>query len=207
MAHTFAFWCSNTRDVRHHRFSDIRFDKSRRLFFRAAANLTNHHNRFGLRIVLEQTQNIDKGRTWDRVATDTNTARLTKTFIGGLLNRFIRQRTGARNNPNTARQVNMTRHDTNLALTRSDHARTVWPNHAHASLLQTHFHLQHIQRRDPFRDTDDQLDPSIDSFQDGIFTKRCRNVNHRGGRPRRFDRITHGIKYRQSQMISPAFTR
>ena len=46
-------------------------------------------SRFGLRVFLEQLQDIDEVRTRDRVAADTNAGRLAETVIGGLLNRCL----------------------------------------------------------------------------------------------------------------------
>ena len=42
-------------------------------FFSATADLTDHYDRFGLRIFFEHFENVDKVRARDRVTADTNT--------------------------------------------------------------------------------------------------------------------------------------
>ena len=112
VAHTFAFRRSHTSDVTHNWLGDVLFDVRSRFFFSATADLTDHDDRFGLRIFFEHFENIDKVRARDRVAADTNTGRLTETVIRGLFNRFIGQRTGTGNDTHFTWFVNVTRLDT-----------------------------------------------------------------------------------------------
>ncbi len=183
------------------------FNVRRRFFFCATADLTDHHDRFSLRIFLEQFQDVDKVRAWDRVTADTDTGRLAKTIVGGLLNRFIGQRTGTGNNTHFTRLVNVARHDADFTFARGDNAWAVRADHAYASFIQFHFHGQHIQRWDTFGDGDDQFDACINRFQNGIFTKRCRNVDNGGSCAGRFYRFTYGVEHREAQMRGAAFAR
>ena len=46
-----------------HRFSHIGFNPTRSFLLRATADLSDHDNRFGARISIEQLQNIDEFKT------------------------------------------------------------------------------------------------------------------------------------------------
>ncbi|CNU96413.1 Uncharacterised protein [Salmonella enterica subsp. enterica serovar Bovismorbificans] len=140
MAHTFAFRRGNTRDIANHRLGHVIFNVSRRFFFRATADLADHHDRFGLRIFLEQLQDIDEVRARNRVAANTYTGGLAETVVGGLLNRFIGQRAGTGNDTHFTRLMNVTRHDANFAFARGDNAWAVRADHAYARFVQLHFH-------------------------------------------------------------------
>ena len=69
VTHTLAFRRGHTRDVTDNRLGHVFFDVSSRFFFRATTDLTDHHDRFGLWIFLEQLQDVDEVRAWDRVTT------------------------------------------------------------------------------------------------------------------------------------------
>ncbi len=125
-------------DVGHHRLGHVGFNEGRRFFFRRTADLADHHDGFGLRIFLEQLQDVDEVGARDRVATDTYTGRLAEAGVGGLLHGFIGQGAGARHDADFARQVDVPRHDADLALAGSDHARAVRADQAHAQLVALH---------------------------------------------------------------------
>ncbi|GDA34968.1 hypothetical protein HmCmsJML164_01697 [Escherichia coli] len=206
MTHTFAFRRSHTSDVTHNWLGNVLLDVRRCFFFSATADLTDHHDRFGLRIFFEHFEDVDKVRTRDRVAADTDTGRLTETVIRGLFNRFIGQRTGTGNDTHFTRFVNVTRLDTDFAFPRGDNAWAVRADHTNACFIQFHFHRQHIQRRDAFSDGDNQFDACIDSFQNGVFAERCWYVDNRGGSASSSNSFTHGVEHRQAEVGSTAFT-
>nr|GME07389.1 Uncharacterised protein [Ipomoea batatas] len=207
VAHTFALRCRYARNVADNRLGHVLFDERSSFFFRTTTDFTDHDDRFSLWIVLEHFQDVDEVRARDRVAADADTGRLTVTDIGGLLNGFIGQGTGTRNDTDTARLVNVARHDADLTFARSDHTRAVWPDHAHACFIQLHLHGQHIQRWDAFGDGDDQLDTCIDSFQDTVFAERSWHIDDGCGRACGFNGFTHGVEHRQAQMGGAAFAR
>ena len=101
--------------------------------------------------------------------------------------------------------MNVTGHDANFAFARGDNTRTVRADHAYTGFIQFHLHGQHIQRRDAFGDSDDELNACVDGFQNGVFAERCRHVDNGRGGARRFYGFTHGVKYRQAQVRGAAF--
>ena len=93
VAHAFARRCSNTRDIRNNRLGYVSLDVGSRFFLGRTTDLTDHNNRFSLRIVLEHFQDVDEVGARDWVTTDTNTGRLTEASVSSLFNRFVRQST------------------------------------------------------------------------------------------------------------------
>src|SRR5690606_21710238 len=91
MAHAFACWRSHTSNIGNNWFADIVLDKCRCFFFRAAADLTDHDNRFSFGICFEQLQDINEVGTWDRIITNTYAGGLTKAGISCLFDRFVSQ--------------------------------------------------------------------------------------------------------------------
>lgn len=85
VAHALARRGADAGDEADHWFGDVRANVFAGFFFGAAADFTDHDNRFGLRIVLEQFQRVDEGGAWNRVAADTDTGGLAVTQISGLL--------------------------------------------------------------------------------------------------------------------------
>src|SRR5690606_6813319 len=99
-------------------------------FLRRAADLADHNDRIRIRIVIEQLQNIDEFRALDRVAADADRGRLTDAAGRQLMNRFVRQRTGARYDADVALRMDIARHDADLAFVRRNDARAVRPDQA-----------------------------------------------------------------------------
>ena len=128
-------------------------------------------------------------------------------MVSGLLNGFVSQGTRAGNDTNAARLVDVTRHDTDFALTGSDHARAVRADQAYAQLVAFYFCVEHIEGRDAFGDAHDQLDASVRSFKDRVFAERCRYVDHAGFCAGFLDRFFHGVENRQAQVRLAAFAR
>ena len=100
-------------------------DELGRLFLGAAADLADHDDRLGLRIVLEQLQAIDEVHAMDRVAADADAGALAEADLRGLLDRFVGQRAGTRHDADLARLVDVARHDADLAFARRDDAGAV----------------------------------------------------------------------------------
>ncbi|MNZ20484.1 hypothetical protein D3C78_375390 [compost metagenome] len=207
MTHALASRSGDARDVGDHRLGDVGLDVGRGLFLGAAADLADHHYGFGLGIVLEHLQDVDEVGARDGVTTDTDAGGLAEALVRGLLDRFVGQGAGAGDDAHLARLVDVARHDADLALTRSDDTRAVRPNHAHAGFLQLHLDLQHVQGRDAFGDGDDELDASVDGFQDGVLAERGRHIDDGGGGAGGFHGVTNGVEHRQAEVSGAALAR
>ena len=207
MPHTLALGRGYAGNVGDNRLAHIRLDIGSRLFFRGTTDFTNHYDGLSSRILLKHLQDIDKVRARDRITTDTYTSRLAVACIGSLLHSFIRERTGTRYDAYFSRKVNMTRHNTDLAFARGDHAGAVGTYQTHAQLVTAHLGFKHIQRGDAFSNTHNQLDAAVRRFEDRILTEGCRHVDNRSIRASGGHRIGYRIEYRQTQVLLSAFPR
>src|SRR5208282_307649 len=100
----------------------------RRLLFSGAADLAHHQDRLGLRVLLKELQNIHEVRAGDRVAANAHARRLPQANVAQLPNPFVGQSAAAADDADWAGFVNVTRHDADLALPRSDNSGTVRPD-------------------------------------------------------------------------------
>src|SRR5690606_244291 len=155
VTHALACRSSYTSDVGHNRLGYIGLDVGCSFFFSATADLTDHDDRFGLRIVLEHFQDVDEVGARDRVATDTHAGGLTETGVSGLLYRFVGQGAGAGDDAHFTWQVDVPGLDAGLALAGGDDARAVGPDQAYAQLITLDLALEHVEGGDAFGDADD----------------------------------------------------
>ncbi len=114
-----------TGDKSDHRFFHIGFDPSSSFFLRAAADLADHDDRFGARIVIEHIQNVDEFQTMHRITANAYAGRLSHAKTSQLIHRFIGQRAAARNHADTSLAMNMPGHDADLTLAGSNQAGTI----------------------------------------------------------------------------------
>ena len=103
----------------------------------------------------------------------------------------------------------MARHNTDFALTRSNHARTVRADQTGAVAVgfQIAFGFEHVQSWHAFGNHNDQAYAGINGFNDRIQYKRSGNINYRCVRAGFFNGFFHGVEYRQVQVGLTAFTR
>ncbi|MNV18513.1 hypothetical protein D3C71_1093410 [compost metagenome] len=205
MAHALARRSSHTSDVGNNRLGHVCLDVGSRFFFSRTADLTDHHDRFGLRVFLEQLQDVDEVGARDRVTADADAGRLAEAGVGGLLHSFVGQGAGTRNDTDLAWQVNVTWHDADLAFAWGDHAWAVRADQDYAQLVALNFSVQHVQGRNAFGDAHDQLDAAESSFQDRIFAERSRNVDHAGGSASGSYCVFNGVEHWQTQVLGAAF--
>src|SRR5262249_29569323 len=106
----------------------VSFDVCRRFFFRRSSDLTNHDNGVGLRIFVEETNDIDEIRANDRVAADSDACRLPDFPLAQLAHRFIGQSSASRNDSDVTFEMNVTGHDSDLTAARRNDSRAVRPD-------------------------------------------------------------------------------
>src|SRR5690348_4952528 len=205
MAHALARRRRRTRDERDHRFADVLLDEFGGLFLGAAADLADHDDAFGLRIVLEQRQAVDEIHAVDRVAADADHRRLAKADISGLEHGFVGQRTRARHDRDLAGLVDVARHDADLAFAGRDDAGTVGADqHGFRIVLQHVLDAQHVEYRDAFGDRDDHLDASGRGFHDCVGRERRRHEDHRSVGAGFVHGFAHGVEHRQADVFGAA---
>lgn len=171
-------------------------DEGGRRFFVRAANFANHDDGIGVRVGLEQAQDIHEAQANDGVATDADTGGLSQSKLGELVNGLVGQRPTARDNANPAGAVDVRRHDAHLALTRRDDARTVGANQPCAALFDEVERPHHVHRRDAFGNADDEGNASFGGFHDGIRAKGRRHINDTDVGSGGGNGLGHGVKHR-----------
>lgn len=87
-----------------------------RILLSATANLSNHDDTLGFRVLEEDAQAVDEVGARERVTTNANDQRLAKTGLGRLVHGLVGQGTGTRDDTDTTTLVDESRHDTNFAL-------------------------------------------------------------------------------------------
>src|SRR6185437_16046434 len=125
VTHALARGRTGAGDERDDGFLHVFLDEFGGFLFGAAADFADHDDALRLFIILEQSQAIDEVQTIDRIATDADAGALAEAHVGGLEHGFVGERARARNDTDLARLVNVSRHDADLAFTRSDDARAV----------------------------------------------------------------------------------
>lgn len=106
---------------------------------------------------------------------------MTKTNFGSLVDGLVGKSTGTRNDTNVTALVNVTRHDTNLALIRSNDTRAVGTYETRLALGQKSLlDSDHIMLRNTLSDGDDQRNLSLDGLQNGSSSAGRGNVDDRG---------------------------
>src|SRR5688572_16005235 len=94
-----------------------------------------------------------------------------------------------RRDPNAAAAVRVP------AFTRGDDSGTIGANQPGPASGKDAFDLDHINHRNPFGDTNHQVEPGISRFQDCVGGKRGRHEDDRDGSLGFGDRLPDGIEY------------
>ena len=100
-----------------------------------ATDLTNHDNALGLGVVGEALQAVDEVGAVERISTNADAGGLAKAHIGGLSDGLVGQSTRAGHHSDFSLLVDISRHDTNLALIGLDNTRAVRANQSTLGLL------------------------------------------------------------------------
>src|SRR6267154_4860305 len=175
MAHPSTWRSCRSRDETGHRLLAVVLNPISGFFFGGAPNLPNHNDAACFRVGIEHFYHVQVRGAVDGIATDSNASRLADTAAGELPNRLVGERATARDHTNLPPLVNVARRDADaaasvrvFAIPWTHHTGTVRSNQP--GLLSVHrpLHLDHVIDGNAFRDADDQVEPGIDAFEDGI---------------------------------------
>ena len=81
-----------------------------------SADLADHDDRLGGLVGQKHLQHLDELGALDRIAADAHCGGLAETLVGGLKDRLVGERAGARHDTDLARLEDVARHDADLAL-------------------------------------------------------------------------------------------
>src|SRR5437660_894500 len=122
MPHALAWRSGLPRDERGDRLAQMLLDVSGRALFRRAADLADHQNGLGLWVGFKEFEDVDERRARNRIAADADTGRLPQAQARQLPNCFVGERAATADDANGSGFVNVTGHDADLALARSNQA-------------------------------------------------------------------------------------
>src|SRR6185437_9375650 len=128
MSHAASWGRCLAGDEAHYRLLHTRLDELCSLLLVGPADLADHDDRFGSRVIIQQLQRVDVRCSDDGIAADADRSRLPNPARRELIDGLVRQRARARDDADASLFVNAPWHDADLRLARRDHARTVRPN-------------------------------------------------------------------------------
>src|SRR5262249_6631240 len=167
----------------------------------------DHDHRFRFRVFIKQLQRINKVGSNNRIAPNADCCRLSNAALRKLVHRLIGQSSRTGNDPDISFLVDMPGHDADLAFSRRNDSGTVWSNQPRlAPELQIFVSAHHVQRRNAFRDADNQWHLSVHGFHDGVSGKRRRNKDHRCIRACFVSGFLDCIEHRPAFMRRAAFS-
>ena len=168
----------------------------RSVLFRRAADLTDHQNSVGVRIILEKLQSVDEVRSLDGVAADADRRRLADARVRELEGSLIRQGAGARDDADMTGLADRSRRDAELRLLGCQKTWAVRPDETCFPAFHVTAHLHHVENRDMLRDADNKIEVGVNRLHDAVRRKARGNVNDRSRRARSLhgicNRVEHG---------------
>ena len=148
------------------------------LFLGLSADLTNHDDTLGLRIVNELSQDINEVGAVEGITTDSNDGRLTELVVRGLVDSLVGEGSGAGDNTDLALLMDVTRHDSDFALAGLDNTGAVRSNKTGLVLgLHDGLDLDHVEGGDALSDADNEIHLGLDGLQDGVGSEGRGDVN------------------------------
>src|SRR5579871_4116777 len=172
---------------------------------RRAADLAHHQYRAGAGVRLEARQAVDEVHSLDRITADADARRLADPELRQLVDALVRQRPGARDDAHLARLVDVAGHDPDLARAGRNDPRAVGTDQHRRGIDQDALDANHVERRDPFGDADDQRDARRLRFEDGVGGAGRRDVDDRRVGAGRLDRLRDGVEDGDPFLLRPAF--
>lgn len=139
------------------------------LLFGVTTDLTDHHDTLGLWVVEEDFEAIDEVGAVEWITTNTNAEGLAESSLGGLVDSFVSEGSGSRDDTDLSSLVDVTGHDTDLTLLGGDDAGAVGADKSGLVLLdQCGFDSDHILGRNTFSDADGEGNFGFDGIEDGV---------------------------------------
>ncbi|MNJ55813.1 hypothetical protein D3C77_513310 [compost metagenome] len=156
----------------------------------------------GVIIFIEAAQNIDKFRSFNRVASDAYRRRLADAAGSQLVYRLVSKRSASGYYADMTRHMDVARHNTDFALSRRNDARAVRSDQYRLLSFHITGNLDHIEHRNTFRNADHKLHFGFYRFENRICGKCWRDINNACRCPGGLFRFLYGIEYRQADRFA-----
>ena len=178
VAHRLALGGGEARDVADDRLGDVLLDVRRRALFGVAADLADHHDRVGLRVVLERLEAVDVGGADDRVAADAHGRG--EAEVAQFVHHLVGQRAGLGDQADAAGLGDVRRDDARVGGSGADEAGAVRADDpgllAVGDVVRPQ--LCGVVDRDALGDDDAQADLGVDRLERGGLGERRRDEDH-----------------------------
>lgn len=148
------------------------------LLFGITTDFTDHHDTLGLWVVEEDFEAIDEVGAVEWITTDTNAEGLAESSLGSLVHSFVSEGARSRDDTDLSPLMDVTGHDTDLALLGGDDAGAVGADKSGLVLLdQGRFDSDHVLGGDTFSDADGKGNFGFDGIKDGVGGELGRDVD------------------------------
>src|SRR3990167_1179574 len=185
-------------DERDDRLLDMGVDEGRRLLLRRPADLADHHDRPGGRVVVEQVEHVDEVRAVDGIAADPDARGLPDAAARELADDLVRERPAARDDADGAGRVDVARHDADLRPARRAHARAVRAHEPARRAREEVPRADHVGHRDALGDAHDQRHARGGGLHDRVGRRDRRHEDQRAGGALRRDGVGHVVPDREA---------
>ena len=175
MAHATTGRSGGTGDETRDGLLAVRLDPAGGFDFGVTTDFADHDDGLGLRVVVEELDDVEVRGAVDGVAADADAGRLALAAAGELPDGFIGQGAGAGDHADVATAVDVARGDADaaaagglVAATRGHDARAVRTDEARATAGHGALGADHVTDRDAFRDGHGEVEVGVEAFEDGV---------------------------------------
>ena len=195
-------------DESHDRLPEVRLDPVGRVFLVGAANFTDHHHGIRLRVGGKQRERVDMRRPDQGIAADADARALAHAEPGELMDGFVGERAAPRHDTNPPFLADVAGNDASFGLSGRDHAGTIRADEPRLRVfLEKRHGAHHVERRNAFRDADDERETSVGRFHNRIGGKGGWHEDDRRIRAGLFHGVLNGIEDREALDGRPTFSR
>src|SRR6185503_16867830 len=194
-------------DEADHRLRHVLLHEGGGFFLGGAPDLPDHHDRRGVRVGVEELQDVDEAGAVDRIAPDAHAGRLAEPAPGELVDDLVGERAAARDHPHVADLVDVARHDADLGLTRRDQAGTVGADQPAGGPGEEGLHPHHVGHRHTLGDAHDQRHAGVGGLHDRVGGRGRRHKDQGAVGAGGLDGSLHRIPDREALVGGAALAR
>ena len=185
-------------------FADVRLDEGGGLLLLGSADLADHHDGFGLRVVVEHGEHVHERRAGDGVAADADAGGLPDAAFRQLVDGLVGEVPLRETTPTLPAMWMLPGMMPTLVFApRGDEARAVGAQEPRLLPFQVAHHHRRIAYGDALRDADDERYAGVSGFEDGVGGERRRHEDERDVRAGLGDGLLHAVEDRN--LVHEAF--
>src|SRR5438132_4482975 len=207
VAHAASRRSSLSGDEADHGLLYVGFDPFRSALFGVAADLADHNDGVGVRIVVEKLDGVEERGADDGIAANADAGGLANAELRQLMDGFVGERAAAANDADISLLVDAAGHDADFAFARGDDAGAVRADQARFLEVHDGGYAHHVEGGDAFGDADDEGNFGVVGFQDGIGGVGRRNKNDGGVCDSGVRGVSDGVEDGALELFRSTFAR